>query len=179
MDWTAAARADFYSRDQGSRSISLSWMQALKQTNGQPFLADGLSRYGYLRNPANTANLPVGFHASGPQDFQVVGMTCSACHSRQIEVDGKVYRVDGGPGFVDFYALLGDLDKAVGDVIASDSSFAPFAAAVLRSATPDAADVADLRRQLARFWGYSLRSSRSVRARSSISSTITPPISTA
>ncbi|WP_050995356.1 di-heme-cytochrome C peroxidase [Bradyrhizobium liaoningense] len=148
IDWTAAARADFYSRDQGSRLITLSWMQALKQRNGQPFLADGLSRYGYLPNPANTANLPVGFHASGPQDFQVVGMTCSACHTRQIEVDGKVYRVDGGPGFVDFYALLGDLDKAVGDVIASDGSFAPFAAAVLRSATPDAADVADLRRQV-------------------------------
>ncbi|WP_240537332.1 di-heme-cytochrome C peroxidase [Bradyrhizobium elkanii] len=148
MDWTAAARADFYSRDQGSRLIALSWMQALKQKNGQPFLADGLSRYGYLPNPANTANLPVGFHASGPQDFQVVGMTCSACHTRQIEVDGKVYRVDGGPGLVDFYALLGDLDKAVGDLIASDSSLAPFAAAVLRSTTPDAADVADLRRQV-------------------------------
>ncbi|MCP3397054.1 MULTISPECIES: hypothetical protein [unclassified Bradyrhizobium] len=73
-------------------------------------------------------------------------MTCSACHTRQIEVDGQVYRVDGGPAFVDFYALLSDLDKAVGDVIASDSSFAPFAAVVLRSETPDPADVADLRR---------------------------------
>ncbi|MHC2255601.1 hypothetical protein ACVILK_005293 [Bradyrhizobium embrapense] len=51
VDWTAAARADFYSHNQGSRLITLSWMQALKQRNGQPFLADGLSRYGYLPNP--------------------------------------------------------------------------------------------------------------------------------
>lgn len=147
-DWTTTARADFYVRDQGSRLITLSWMLALKQGNGQPFLADGLSRYGYLPNPGNTGNLPVGFHASGPRDFQVVGMSCSACHTRQIEVDGKQYRIDGGPAFADFYAFLADLDKAVGDVIASDASFAPFAASVLQDASPAAADVADLRRQV-------------------------------
>lgn len=38
-DWSTTARADFYSRDQGSRLITLSWMQALKQRNGQPFIA--------------------------------------------------------------------------------------------------------------------------------------------
>ncbi|MFK4535044.1 cytochrome c553 [Bradyrhizobium ottawaense] len=151
-DWTPTARADFYVRDQGSRLITLSWMQALKQRNGQPFLADGLVRYGYLPNPGNKASLPIGFHASGPEGFQIVGMTCSACHTRQIEVEGNVYRVDGGPGLVDFYALLSDLDKAVGDVLASDGSFAPFAAAVLQSATPDTTDVEDLRRQVDRWY---------------------------
>ncbi|QIG97743.1 MULTISPECIES: di-heme-cytochrome C peroxidase [Bradyrhizobium] len=146
LDWTAAARADFYSRDQGSRLIALSRMQALKQRNGQPFLADGLSRLS--TESCNSGQPSHRLSRSGPQDCQVVGMTCSACHTLQIEVNGKVYRVDGGPGFVDFYALLRDLDKAVGEVIASDSSFAPFAAAVLRSAVPDAIDVADLRLQV-------------------------------
>jgi hypothetical protein len=75
-------------------------------------------------------------------------MTCSACHTRQVEVDGKLYRIDGGPALADFYAFLGDLDRAVGDVVAGDTSFAPFAAAVLETATPEAADVADLRRQV-------------------------------
>jgi hypothetical protein len=145
QNWTATARADFYLRDQGSRLIALSWLQALKQRNGQPFLADGLSRYGYLPNPGNTDNLPVGFHASGPQDFQTVGMTCSACHTRQIKVEGKTYRIDGGPALVDFHTFLGDLDKAVGDVIANDASFKPFAAAVLRSPAPADADVAAFR----------------------------------
>lgn len=60
-NWTPATRADFYSRDQGSRMISLAWLQALKQSNGQPFLADNLARYGYLPNPANSNGLPVGF----------------------------------------------------------------------------------------------------------------------
>src|ERR1700687_3270708 len=81
--WTEALRADFYSRDQGSRMIPLAWLQALKQPNGQPFLTDSLARYGYLPNPANSnsTRLPIGFAASGPTGSQTVGMTCSACHT--------------------------------------------------------------------------------------------------
>src|SRR5262245_33782419 len=95
--WTSVTRADFYSRDQGSRMIPLNWLQALKQPNGQPFLADSLSRYGYLPNPANSNGLPVGFTTSGPAGAQTAGMTCAACHTRQITAEGKTYRIDGGP----------------------------------------------------------------------------------
>jgi mono/diheme cytochrome c family protein len=146
--WTAAARADFYERDQGSRLIDFAWLQALKQGSGQPFLADSMSRYGFLPNPDSEAGLPIGFHTSGPRGSQTAGVTCSACHTRQLEVDGKAYRVDGGPAFVDFQAFLTDLDKAVGAATADDASFATFAAAVLQSATPAAADVARLRQRV-------------------------------
>ncbi len=64
-NWTQASRADFYSRDQGARMIPLTWLQALRQSNGEPFLADSLARYGYLPNPANNNGLPIGFTASG------------------------------------------------------------------------------------------------------------------
>jgi mono/diheme cytochrome c family protein len=146
-NWTAAARADFYSRDQGSRMIALTWLQALKQANGQPFLADSLARYGYLPNPANSNGLPVGFTASGPAGNQIAGMTCSACHTRQIIAEGNTYRIDGGPGIVDFQSFLADLDTAVGQVLASDAAFSPFATAVL-GAAPDANDVAVLRQDV-------------------------------
>jgi hypothetical protein len=125
--------------------IPLDWLRSLKQANGQPFLADSLARYGYLPNPLDANGLPVGFTAPGPAGTQTVGMTCSACHTRQIVVDGKAYRIDGGPGIVDFESLLRDLDTAVGAVLTSDASFAPFAAAVLGSPTPDPKDVAALR----------------------------------
>jgi mono/diheme cytochrome c family protein len=146
--WTAVTRADFYGRDQGSKMIPLDWLRALKQANGQPFLADGLARYGYLPNPANTSGLPVGFTASGPSGLQIVGMTCSACHTRQINVDGKAYRIDGGPAIVDFQSLLSDLDVAVGTVLASDTAFIPFATLVLGSGSPDSEDVSTLRRNV-------------------------------
>jgi RoxA-like, cytochrome c-like len=148
-DWTEPLRADFYSRDQGSKMIPLGWLRALQQPNGQPFLADSLARYGYLRNPANdnTTKLPVGFTASGPTGARVVGMTCAACHTRQITVEGKSYRIDGGPAIVDFQSFLADLDAAVGRVLASDAAFNSFAAAVLPP-NADNEDIGILRREV-------------------------------
>jgi hypothetical protein len=147
-NWDQVRRTDFYSRDQGSRMIPLAWLQALKQSNGQPFLTDSLARYGYLSNPANSNGLPVGFSASGPTGAQTVGMTCAACHTRQITVDGTAYRIDGGPAIVDFQSFLTDLDTAVGQILASDGAFAPFATAVLSPAAPSASDVAALRQDV-------------------------------
>jgi hypothetical protein len=143
--WTPQQRANFYSQDQGSRLMPLAWLGALKQPNGQPFLSDSLGRYGYLANPANSNGLPVGFVASGPSGSQFVGMTCSACHTRQITVEGKDYRIDGGPAIVDFQKFLADLDAAVGQIVGNDSSFQTFAQAVLASPTPQSSDVAALK----------------------------------
>src|SRR3977135_2383555 len=121
-NWTQATRDDFYTRDQGSRMIPLAWLSALKQSNGQPFLADSLARYGYLPNPANSNGLPVGFTASGRTGSRTAGMTCAACHSRQITAEGKTYRIDGGPAIVDFQSFLADLDTAAGPVRAADAA---------------------------------------------------------
>jgi mono/diheme cytochrome c family protein len=144
-NWTAATRASFYSQDQGSRMIPYDWLAALKQPNGQAFLADNLARYGYLTNPANTNGLPVGFTVSGPAGAQVAGMSCAACHTRQITVSGVPYRIDGGPAIADFQHYLADLDAAVGSVLASDAAFATFASAVLQSPSPPPNEVLALR----------------------------------
>ena len=71
--WTPAARADFYTRDQGSRLIPFAWAKALKAPDGAPFLADGLARYGYLPNPANANRLPVGFMTGVKPEAPVSG----------------------------------------------------------------------------------------------------------
>lgn len=143
-NWTPTTRADFYTQDQGSRIMPLAWLEALKQSNGAPFLADSLGRYGYLPNPANSNGLPVGFTASGPQGSEAAGMTCAACHTRQIAADGKEYRIDGGPAIVDFQSFLADLDAAVARVLGDEAAFQTFAQAVLGpAASPD--DAAALR----------------------------------
>lgn len=146
--WTPSARADFYTRDQGSRLIPYAWAKALKAPDGAPFLADGLARYGYLPNPANANGLPVGFMTGVYGQKPYLAMNCSACHTRQIVVGSTEYRVDGGPAIVDFQALLADLDSAVGAVLASDSAFAAFAAQVLGAGAPPAR-VAALRQEVA------------------------------
>jgi hypothetical protein len=147
-DWTPTARKDFYSRDQGSQIMPVSWMVALKQLDGQPFMADSLGRYGYLANPDSVPpGLPVGFTVANGKSGRVIGMTCSACHTRQIEVEGATYRIDGGPAIVDFQTFLSDLDRAVGKVLKDESAFVDFAHGVL-GAEPTPAQMAQLRSEL-------------------------------
>lgn len=140
--WNAAARADYYTRDQGSRIIPLAWLKALQTADGRPFLHDGLARYGYLPGPNSAAGLPLGFMAAGPAGAQSAAMNCSACHTRQIVVDGREYRIDGGPALTDFQSLLTDMVAAVGRALESDASFAAF-----RASIPN--PPADLRQQVA------------------------------
>ena len=146
-EWTPLDRADFYTRDQGSKVIPFAWLQGLKQPNGDPF-AENLTRYGYLPNPASKERLPVGFMVSGSAGARSLGMNCAACHTRQITVEGRPYRIDGGPAFADFQSFLTDLDTAVGNVLKDDASFRAFATKVFAPAPVDAADVAELREEV-------------------------------
>jgi hypothetical protein len=137
QNWSAADRDAFYTTSQGSRIMPLAWFTALKHSDGQPILADALARYGYLANPRSPTNphgLPVGFTLDSRTGQPYIGMTCAACHTRQIEVGDQLYRIDGGPAIVDFEALLRDIQSAVRTVLAdADTSpaFGTFAQAVL------------------------------------------------
>lgn len=132
LSWTPDTRADFYTRDQGSRLIPLRWIVALKQANGAPFMADSLSRYGYLPNEDSTPpGLPVGFTVANTTNGETLGLTCAACHTRQITAKGKTYRIDGGPAIVDLESFLTDLELAAGTVLNTPSAFDAFAQAVL------------------------------------------------
>lgn len=150
--WTPAARAQFYTQDQGSEWMPLAWVKALKRADGQPFLSDQLARYGYLPNPASPAGLPVGFTAATRGGTNWFGMTCAACHTREIKVDGQDYRIDGGPALVDFQALLADTMGAVGRALATDASFAAFARDVY-GRTPTPAELNSLKAQVTIWYG--------------------------
>lgn len=146
--WFRNTRAKFYSQDQGSRLMPLRWFAALKQENGLPFMADNLSRYGYLRNNENAASsLPVGFTTNGPLGNEAVGMNCAACHTREIVVGTNTYRIDGGPAIADFQSFLADLDKAIVRVVKTPQAFKEFTAAVLER-DPSPADIALLKKDV-------------------------------
>jgi len=130
-NWNNKNRDAFYSQDQGSQMIPLKWINALKQPNGEPFMAANLDRYGYLPNPASTKGLPVGFTTNIGNNTTYLGMTCAACHTRQIDVAGTSYRIDGGPAITDFQSFLADLDTAVDKVLNDDAAFNQFAIEVL------------------------------------------------
>lgn len=142
--WDQANRAAFYTQDQGSRIMPITWFKALRLSDNTPFTADGLARFGYLMNPDSPIGLPVGFTTGNWQNTEYVGMTCAACHTRQIRVDGKYYRIDGGPALSNLQSLFAEMDAAVQRALSSDTTFSAFAADVLgKGATPGA--VAQLR----------------------------------
>ncbi len=145
QDWTNSLRNRFYTQDQGSRIMPVAWMRALKTADGAGFLDDALTRYGYLAlQGREDADVPLGFTLTGTGPETSIGMTCSACHTRQIDVNGTNYRIDGGPAVVDFQAFLKDLDDAVLATLVDDASFATFATDILGDDAP-AAKIAALK----------------------------------
>jgi hypothetical protein len=134
--WSAADRETFYTTGQGSHLIRFGWFKALQQKDSdQPFIADQLARYGYLRNdsPKNVDDLPVGFVVEAKSGQ--LGMTCAACHTNQLEYqkDGKTYamRLDGAPALADFQQFLIDLVAATRATVSDTGRLDTFAKAVL------------------------------------------------
>ena len=141
--WTPAVARQFYTQDQGSTLVPLAWLQALSLPDGRPFLHDRLARYGYLPldPPADPrAALPIGFTLADWQGTPTVGMTCAACHTREIRVGGRAYRIDGGPAFADFETFLTDLNAAFQRLRADPAAFRRFAAQVNGSGNTPAAE---------------------------------------
>lgn len=146
--WTRATRQEFYGLDQGSRIMPLAWFVALKRTDGTFFVHDGLSRYGFLRHEnARDDALPIGFTTSAGSDG-VVGMTCAACHTRELTAAGSRYRIDGGPAIIDFQAFLQDLNAAVASVLQDETSMRQFTIAVLGANSIDSGRIIALREEL-------------------------------
>ena len=102
-------------------------------------MAGSLERYGYLPNEASSPpGLAVGFVVASEGGVQTLGLTCAACHTRQIEAGGKSYRIDGGPAIADLQSFWGDLDNAVSLILSDHGAFVDFAKGVLGpSPSPD------------------------------------------
>jgi mono/diheme cytochrome c family protein len=133
-DWNPTNQAAFYYADQGTWIMPYEWAKALKLPNGQSFLSQLTSSYGYLPNPVSPSNpegLPVGFLVANPgTKNQQLSMNCAACHTRQIEVTGIKYRVDGGPAFSNAYALFDEINLIAGNTLSDQAAFDAFQAAV-------------------------------------------------
>src|SRR5262249_57177714 len=117
------------------------WYKALRRAHRKERVpADKLQRYVYLpndRSKSNREGLPVGFVIDGSAATGDLGMTCSACHTAQLEYekDGKTYalRLDGAPANADFQQFLADLTAAARATSMQPDRFNAFAIAVLGS----------------------------------------------
>ncbi len=146
--WTDAERSTFSSTRQGSYLMPLPWFLALQRTDAHtPFAADQLQRFGYLA-PDDASQLPVGFVRDGTPSDPYVGMTCAACHTGQLRIQGVVWRIEGGRAHADFQSFLTQLGAAASATLADPARFASFASAVLGQQATKAQSAA-LHQQLA------------------------------
>lgn len=130
--WNDDLRRQFYHTPQGSHMMPADLFAALEQPGGGMRFGDPayLARFGFLRpdgpSAINPAGYPIGF-AVEPAANQV-GLTCAACHTAEVEVNGERLRIDGAPANLDFDSFYQALATAVRQTVASDALFARFAA---------------------------------------------------
>ena len=173
QNWSSADRQAWYRASQGSRLIPYSWLLALEDASGAPFLrTETALKYRYLpAAPGEASQLPVGFaidtnrHSaklaetdlrwySGQRPHEPwVGMNCSACHTAELIVNDHPVRVDGGPTMGDFAGFTGALSATLHQTADMPARWDRFAAKVLASsrARDTAANRALLRGAFDRF----------------------------
>lgn len=131
--WTDAVRNAYYTEDQGTRSIPYSWLTSLHDPSGAPFLRGNLQQYGFL--PIQGRQLPVGFNLGrDTANILSAGLTCSACHTRQIEVGDKKYRIDGAPALINLEKYTKDLESALTATVNDQAQLEQFLDRVIAAA---------------------------------------------
>jgi len=154
--WTAQDRADYYWTPQGSALLSYDIYLALEAAGttdlfNSPAHSD---RMGLLTEPLNLAqnpdNLPVGVAKSsvtvGQYRGTYAGLTCAACHTGQVQYQGKQIRIEGGASNrIALWDWLRSLSASL-DSAATDP--AKYQALAERIRAKGSVDEADLRKRL-------------------------------
>jgi hypothetical protein len=154
QNWSPDQRAWFYHTAQGTVLLPYRWFLALEQPEVKlfatvPKFADAayLARFGFLPDAASLQNpdgLPVGFakdtvvDPTSGQTVEVLGLTCAACHTGQVEYRGRGIRIDGGSATIDLASFQTELGYAVGFTNRVPFRFNRFARVVLGKNASDA-----------------------------------------
>jgi len=149
--WSEQERQQFHHRSQGTMTLPIpyEWFAALEQpgfrllgTNGLIIENGYLARLGFITGdvtPYNQAGLPVGFSvdynvtnpAISKTAFNAIGLTCAACHTGQMRVNGRSVRYDGGPAMTNLTELTTVLAVALIETYVDDAKFKRFSQRIL------------------------------------------------
>lgn len=127
--WSPATSNAFWFGSQGSRVMPEAWFKnGLEQATSQNLLSDldFLEQLGFIGVPGK---LPIGFAVdptrkrTGPD----IGLTCAACHTARLNIEGRAVLVEGGPAMVDFSAFLNAVAASTTSTLKDDEKFQRFA----------------------------------------------------
>lgn len=151
QNWTEQTRERFWFTSQGARILPYSWFVWLEQKDSETLFRDGqnMESYRYLPQKASSLNpggLPIGFALAtehvvcawydlsckdGSVAREWVGLTCAACHTNQLDYNGKHYLIEGAPTLANFVTFFRDLIDAMNQTAADQDKFDRFARNVL------------------------------------------------
>jgi hypothetical protein len=146
--WNKQTSDAFWFNSQGSRIMPYSWFIGLEQAESTNLLSDVnfLEGLGFIG--VEGQKLPIGFAVDRNQSRTAtyIGLTCAACHTGRLNIEGRPVLVEGGPALADFSALLNALVAATTATLKDDQAarFERFAARV----NVPASGHKELRRQL-------------------------------
>jgi hypothetical protein len=166
--WSAMETWSWQTASQGSRLVPRVWLDNLEQPEtSKPFLdAAYIAGFRYLpaakppegvRPSACSYDpaLPLGFAIDCQSDTAFsttklrwkaaqsdaepwVGLNCSACHTAQLQYNGRSVQIEGGPTLADFQGMTGALEKSLSNTATQPDKFSRFATAVLGASATDA-----------------------------------------
>ncbi len=126
--WDHQTRQQLSFTSFGSRFIPYDWFLVLEQPDSSISFRDNnhMAALGFVTTTADEYNpdgLPVGLvRDADKKNGDYLGLTCAACHTGQVRINGKRIRIDGGQALIDYTqfeqkvlaalkATLGDSDK--------------------------------------------------------------------
>ncbi|WP_020567627.1 di-heme-cytochrome C peroxidase [Neolewinella persica] len=131
-------RGQFWFTPQGAHVLPYDWFTWLEQPDNEKFFRsnDYMGMLGYLpmdSSRMNPSGLPVGFAMSraGSQKEAFVGFTCAACHTNELEYQGKKFLVDGAPTLANFVGFFDNLVLTLNRTYDDPEKFGRFAKRVL------------------------------------------------
>lgn len=162
QNWNPREQQEFWFLSQGSQILPYRWFLALEQAGSETLFRDDSHMDGlrYLPQRATTMNpdaLPIGFtkdSAKGNDDYaetsdQWLGITCAACHTGQVEFNGRKMLIDGAPTMADLEGFMGALAGAMQTTLDDKAKFDRFAERVLGTGNLTGGAEVKLRQQLA------------------------------
>ena len=171
--WDGPNVGRWYGGYQGSRLIPESWLRSLEQPDGTGKFLDPayVASFRYLTN--GVSDLPVGFAIDDQDDtnFSVtklrwkngqgarekwVGLTCSACHTTEVQFGQRTMRVQGGPTLADFQGFFEAFNKTLVQTRDDPAKFKRFGDGVL-GASAGAADRQKLKTALQQLTAYQVQ----------------------
>lgn len=140
--WSESDSLWFYNTTQGSNLMPYDLFVELEQADSQVLFrsSKNIDFYRYLpQKPTffNPDGLPVGFVQDSYDGKDYIGFTCAACHTGQVNFQGKAIRIDGGPAMADMDGFLKALENALTATLNNSAKKNRLIAAVLERNGPE------------------------------------------